>query len=81
MYAYQVKAYQISNYASLDHTFYDIAATAPGDRTPTSNEFRLMMQSFLADRFKLRVRREAVEMSVYAVVVTTGGPKGRRNIN
>jgi bla regulator protein BlaR1 len=35
----------------------------------------LMEQSLLADRFKLRVHFESVEMPVYALVVAKGGPK------
>jgi uncharacterized protein (TIGR03435 family) len=36
---------------------------------------RLMMQSLLADRFKLEIRREAKEMPVYVLVVDAGGPR------
>ncbi len=35
----------------------------------------LMLQSLLADRFKLKVRRETKELPVYALVVAKGGPK------
>jgi uncharacterized protein (TIGR03435 family) len=35
----------------------------------------LMFQSLLADRFKLKVRRETRELPVYALVVAKGGPK------
>src|SRR5437763_679923 len=66
-FAYNVKAYQISNWTSLDQTFYDVAAQAREGSTPTTEEFRLMMQSLLADRFKLKVRREIVETQVYAL--------------
>ena len=34
-----------------------------------------MLQSLLADRFKLVVHREMKEMPVYALVVGKGGPK------
>ena len=37
----------------------------------------LMFQSLLADRFKLKVRRETKELPVYALVVAKGGPKFR----
>jgi uncharacterized protein (TIGR03435 family) len=36
---------------------------------------RFMLQSLLADHFKLVIRREAKEMPVYLLVVDTGGPK------
>jgi uncharacterized protein (TIGR03435 family) len=35
----------------------------------------LMLQSLLADRFKLKVRRETREVPVYALVAAEGGPK------
>jgi uncharacterized protein (TIGR03435 family) len=49
VFAYNVKPYQISSRDSLDRTFYDVAAQAPDGSTPTRDEFRLMMQSLLAD--------------------------------
>ena len=36
---------------------------------------RLMLQALLADRFKLKIRRETTEMPVYALVVAKGSPK------
>ena len=35
----------------------------------------LMLQSLLADRFKLKVRRETKQVPVYAMVIAKGGPK------
>src|SRR5579863_6732188 len=37
--------------------------------------FRLMVQSFLADRFKLQLHQEKRAMDVFALVVAKGGPK------
>lgn len=74
-FAYNVKSYQISNRASLDPTFYDVIGQARDGSTPTRDEFRLMMQSLLAQRFKLKVRREMVETPVYALVVGKSGSK------
>jgi uncharacterized protein (TIGR03435 family) len=54
---------------------YDIVAKAPGEREPTVEEARQMVQSLLADRFKLKVRREMPETSVYALVLGKGGLK------
>ena len=34
-----------------------------------------MLQSLLAERFKLRVRRETKQLPVYALVIAKGGPK------
>jgi len=54
---------------------YDITAKAEGDGTPTRDQFRQMLQALLADRFKLKVHREQVEIPVYALTVGKGGPK------
>jgi bla regulator protein BlaR1 len=39
------------------------------------NQVMLMLRSLLADRFKLRVRHETKELSVYALVLDKKGPK------
>ncbi len=61
---------------------YDIEATAekgaipPGSTTRVRDDkLRLMLQSLLEERFKLKVRRESKEEPVYALVVAKGGPK------
>lgn len=47
------------------------------DRGPCGyrKQMLLMLQSLLADRFKLKVRRETKQGSVYALVTARGGPK------
>jgi uncharacterized protein (TIGR03435 family) len=78
MYAFNLKNYQIDIPKSLDPSpdaMYDIAAKAEGDATPTKDEFRQMLQSLLADRFKLKVHREMHEMPIYALVLGKNGPK------
>jgi bla regulator protein BlaR1 len=40
-----------------------------------AKQVRLMMQSLLIDRFKLKVSRSSKETTVYALVVGKGGPK------
>jgi uncharacterized protein (TIGR03435 family) len=61
---------------------YDIEATAPQGSIPEgasekvrSEKLRLMLQSLLADRFKMSVRRETRDLPVYAIVVPKGGTK------
>ena len=75
MFAYDVKLNQISATAPMDNTPYDIVATAGDGRTPTRDEFRLMMRALLAERFELKVHRETKVVPVYALVVRKGGPK------
>jgi uncharacterized protein (TIGR03435 family) len=61
---------------------FDIEAKAADDVIPPGldpNErnarMRLLLQSLLADRFKMTTHREAKEMPFYAVLVGKGGPK------
>lgn len=53
---------------------YVINAQAEGD--PTKDQLRVMMQSLLADRFKLAVHLERQEFSVLALVLDTPGKTG-----
>ena len=76
MEAYHAKFYQLSLPHDLntdDH--YDLAMRAPGDSAPSREEVRRMLQTLLADRFKLTVHREMKEMPVYALVVGKNGPR------
>jgi uncharacterized protein (TIGR03435 family) len=75
--AYDLKNYQVSAAPNLplSDAFYDIGAKAEGDGAPSRAEFRQMLQTLLADRFKLKVHRETREMQVYALVVGKNGPK------
>ena len=38
-------------------------------------QLRLMLQSMLADRFKLALHHETKELPIYALVVAKNGPK------
>jgi uncharacterized protein (TIGR03435 family) len=53
---------------------YDIQARAPG--TPTKDQMRLMMQSLLADRFKLGVHFETPTVPVFAMTLMKAGKTG-----
>jgi uncharacterized protein (TIGR03435 family) len=83
MEAYNVKNYQVifaptvkapagGEYGSA---LYDIEAKAEGDHSRGRDEFRLMLQTLLTDRFKLKLHRATKEMPVYALVVGRDGPK------
>jgi len=77
-YAYDLKDYQIAWAPGLKYDFdtmYDITAKAEGDTVPTKAQFKQMMQSLLAERFKLKVHREQREMQVYALIIGNSGPK------
>jgi uncharacterized protein (TIGR03435 family) len=65
--------YQVSGGPDwFDSARFDLEgkAAAPADE----NQLRLMLQTTLADRFKLVVRRGTKEMPVYALTVAKGGP-------
>jgi bla regulator protein BlaR1 len=53
---------------------FEIEARAPGN--PTKDQMRLMMQSLLADRFKLRVHFETREGPVFALSLVRPGQIG-----
>jgi uncharacterized protein (TIGR03435 family) len=71
--AYRIKPYQLKGPDWLAAERWDIAATIPAgasvDQVPE------MLQSLLADRFKLTIHRTSTEQPIYALVVTKGGPK------
>ena len=72
--AYAVQEFQIAGYpgwAEVDK--FDVEAKmAPGANV---RDFPLMLQSLLAERFKLVVHREPRPSPIYTLVVTKEGPK------
>jgi len=75
--AYNLKNFQVSPGPKLQldyKDYYEIAALAPGSAAVTRDEARRMLQSLLADRFKLQVHREPRELPVYELVVDKNGP-------
>jgi bla regulator protein BlaR1 len=76
-FAYKLLPAEIS--AKLPKSFsqddlFEIEARAPGN--PTKDQMRLMMQSLLADRFKLRVHFETREGPVFALSLVRPGEIG-----
>src|SRR5882724_13063214 len=61
--AYQVKDYSLSGPDWLSTTKFDITAKPPSG-TP-EDQFRQMLQSLLADRFKMTVHRDSKTLSAY----------------
>ncbi len=65
---------------------FDIEAVAPQGAIPAGASeavqaeiMRRMLQSLLADRFKLVVRRETKDLPVYAIVIGKNGPKLKKS--
>jgi uncharacterized protein (TIGR03435 family) len=71
--AHGMRAYQISGPNWIETERYDIDAKYPADTQP--EEFRLMLQNLLADRFRLVLHRETRQMARYRLVVAKDGPK------
>jgi uncharacterized protein (TIGR03435 family) len=71
MFAYSLTQIQVRSVVSqapwITEDRFDIEARAAGN--PTMADYRLMMQSLLADRFKLTVHVETRTVPIYAVVL------------
>jgi uncharacterized protein (TIGR03435 family) len=78
--AYGLERYQVSQSPDWNEKWgnsevYDIEARAPGDAIPTLEQVRRMVQTLLANRFRLKVSRGTVNMEVYNLVLAPGGSK------
>jgi len=80
--AYGIKDYQLEGPDWLGSEHFDISAKIPeavsaqrGGREQYNAAFESMMQSMLAERFKLAVHRDRKAMGVYALVVGKNGVK------
>lgn len=71
--AYGVKPYQLTGPDWIGSERYMIVAKATGPLP--QDKILLMLQTLLADRFKLAFHREEKEMPIYALVVSKNGPK------
>jgi len=76
--AYDLKRYQYSGPAWLDTERFDITAKVP--EGATREQFRMMIQNMLAERFKLTIHREKKEMTGYDLVVAKNGPKLKETV-
>jgi uncharacterized protein (TIGR03435 family) len=76
--AYQVRDFQISGGPDwIDSAHYDIDANAKDKPVPKEwlTTMMSLLQSLLADRFKLKLHRDTKELPVYVLTVAKGGPK------
>jgi uncharacterized protein (TIGR03435 family) len=72
VYDYQLLKSRLPGWVFTDR--FDIQARASGN--PTKAQMRLMMQSLLADRFKLAIHFETREVPVFALVLAKPGNTG-----
>jgi len=75
--AYDITVRQLSGPGEALSERYDVLAKA--ERPIKAGELRQMLQALLADRFRLRVRRETREVPVFALTLAKGGPKLRHS--
>ena len=71
--AYDIQRYQLTGPSWLDTERFDITAKVP--EGATKEQFRLMQQDLLAERFKLTLHHEKKEMPLYELVIGKNGPK------
>jgi uncharacterized protein (TIGR03435 family) len=72
-YQYRILLPQMPKWA-ISPVWFDIEARAGGN--PTKDQMRLMMQSLLADRFKLALHWETRQLPVFALVLSKPGKVG-----
>jgi uncharacterized protein (TIGR03435 family) len=78
MEAYDVKPFQIAGPDWLGSTKFQLTATVP--KGATKEQYRLMLQNLLAERFKIKVHFERKEGASYALVVGKNGPKMKESV-
>jgi uncharacterized protein (TIGR03435 family) len=71
--AYGVGRYQLSAPDWLNSARFDINARVPPGAT--TDQYRLMLQNLLAERFKLALHHETREIPIYEMTVAKNGPK------
>jgi len=70
---YHVDYFQISSKVPLDEQTFDLVAKLP--EGATGQQFRLMMQNLLAERFHLKMHMQSKEFPTYELIVAKSGPK------
>lgn len=71
--AYGVRDYQVTAPSWMDTARFDITAKVPDGAT--KDDYRLMLQNLLAERFKLVVHKDSKEVPIYALLVGKSGAK------
>ncbi len=71
--AYNLKEFQVEGPPWIENVGFDLVATMP--RETTREQAAQMMQTLLADRFKLEFHRETKPLSQFALMVGKGGSK------
>jgi uncharacterized protein (TIGR03435 family) len=71
--AWDVKNYQVAGPGWLDTEWFAVDAIMPPETT--KEQFRVMLQNLLVERFRMTIHRETKELPIYALLVASNGPK------
>jgi uncharacterized protein (TIGR03435 family) len=71
--AYAAKEYELAGPGWMNAETFAIDVTMPP--STTKEQFQVMLQNLLAERFKLRTHRESREILTYSLAVAKNGPK------
>jgi uncharacterized protein (TIGR03435 family) len=74
-YAYSINPSEVVNGPDWLDMKYDIIGQPNGEGQPSPQQWAIMMQKLLADRFKLSFHWDKKEVSIYALTVTKNGAK------
>lgn len=77
--AYGIAHYQLSGPDWMMGQMFEIAAKIP--EGTSKDDFKLMLQNMLADRFKLAAHHETRDMAKYELVAAKGGPKLKESVD
>ena len=77
-FAYGLNSFQLTGPDWLQDQRFDISAKVP-DGT-TKEQFNIMLQNMLAERFHLTVHHEAKDVAKYDLVVAKNGPKLKESV-
>lgn len=69
----------LSNVSGADSVLYQVIAKASDGPPPSMEQFRLMLQSLLADRFQLKIHHDMKDLPVFKLVALNGGPRIAEN--
>ena len=70
----------LSDVSGGESVLYQVIAKAPVGPPPSLEQFRLMLQALLADRFQLRIHHANKELPVFNLVVAKNGPQLKENV-
>jgi len=73
MMAYNLRSFQLAAPGWMESARYDVMARIPAGAG--NQQFQLMLQRLLAERWKLQAHFEKRDMAVYALTVDKNGPK------